>query len=114
MAGTLQPSRSEGLWAQVGSLHAKVPHIVAEVPFGRGDLEGLSKLIHAAGYVWTRLDLSAGAGRLRTELCRCLVLEAVLGFAPKVQRSETIRKAGRQEKSNSRFPTFLLSLFISI
>jgi hypothetical protein len=92
MAGTLQPSRSEGLWAQVGSLHAKVPHIVAEVPFGRGDLEGLSKLIHAAGYVWTRLDLSAGAGRLRTELCRCLVLEAVLG---KTHRTEFL--GGRLE-----------------
>ena len=68
MAGTAQPSRSEGLWAQVGSLYAKVPHVVAVSPFGGGDLEGLSKLIRAAGDVRTRLDLSAGAGRLRTEL----------------------------------------------
>ena len=67
-------------------MHAKVPHFVAEVPFGRGDLEGLSKLIHAAGDVWTRLDLSAGAERLRTELAGAWCLKPYWG-KPTVRNS---------------------------
>ncbi len=66
-------------------MEAEAPHSEAGISSGGGDLEGVSKPACEVVDVGIGLEPLAEAGRLTTELLRCLALEAVPG---KTRRTE--------------------------
>jgi len=68
MAGTTQPGRSEGLWAQVAMLQPAVSHTEVKHQPARGIVEGRSKRSVRLGVWRDRSWPRRPCGRLRAEL----------------------------------------------